>query len=264
MTQIELIEDSIYNYPLVLLSIKDQSLIDIINNYLPYSIGIEIECNQAPTFDVNRFKNIPDIMEVNVDSAEQRYRIPNGLAGLICLYNICEELKINSELNPDSGHHYHVDMTNSFHLLSSEYIEQNEDWMLKELDTWKYTGRFNTRRIRFSTSHNWMRFQPDFKTAEIRIGNMTFDYNVIVSRLIHACTIIKRLVYPLLPNEQIRYAIPSSDLIKHRIKYSNTDNIRIKNLVSELSKLTQPTIQHHSITTNDTINQIVKRRIVKI
>lgn len=253
----ELIEESIYTYPLALLSIKDKQLITKINEYLPYSIGIEIECNKSSNFNLNRFTNIPDIMSVNIDDYEQRFRIPNGLCGLICLYNICNELKVNSELNFGSGNHYHIDMTYTYHLLSDKFIKDNENWILKELDEWGYEGTYNRRTINFSANHNWMRFQNDFKTAEIRIGNMTFDYEVIVKRLIHACKIIRRLNLQLVNKEHITYNKPDFEKLKSTIKYT-TYNSKLEYLTAQLQNFKE------NIITDEDKKQIIKNRIIQI
>ena len=259
MTQIELIEDAIYKYPLVLLTIQDKKLIDQINKYLPYSIGIEIECDLSPNFDLDNFKNIPDIIEVRIDASEQRFRIPNGLSGMICLYNICEQLKVNSLLNLGSGHHYHVDMTNSFHALNANYIEDNEHWMLKELDTWGYTGSYNKRRVAFDMGHNWIRFQNEFKTAEFRIGNMTFDYEIIIKRLIHASQIITRLITPLNVNLDIKYKQPNIPNLETII---NCNNTKINTLYKQLEKLNPKPI----VEDDDNVyrKEVIKNRVIKL
>lgn len=254
----ELIEEGVYTSPLALLSIKDRTLINIINNYLPYSIGIEIECMKSSTFDLTKFTNIPNIMSVDIDSSEQRFRIPNGLSGLICLYNICDELKVNSELNPDSGHHYHIDMTNTYSLLNRYFITNNEEWILNDLDSWGYIGTYNKRCVRFDSDHNWIRFQDTFKTAEIRIGNMTFDYEVIVKRLIHACKIIQKLNKQLVQNENISYSKPDFEQLKHRIKYTKYN--KLDYLINQLSLLTDT----DRIISNEEKRQIIKNRVVKI
>lgn len=250
----ELIEDAIYSNPLVLLTVQDESLLQLINDYLPYSIGIEIECPKSNDFNLSAFTSIPDIMDVNITSGEQRFRIPNGLAGLVCLFNICEQLKINSELNPESGHHYHIDMTNGFDQLTNEYVKANADWMLKELDSWGYTGKYNTRTIELSMSANWVRFQPSFKTAEFRIGNMTFDYSIIVKRLIHACQIIKRLKSPLI-NDEIIYKKSSVD-INNCIKFDI--NLRLEQLKGQLQQ-SKP-IQ----VTTPSWKEVIKKRVIKL
>lgn len=169
------------------------------NYYLPYSIGIEIECSQKPTFNIEDFNSIPHIIDVNCDLGEQRFRIPSGLKGLHCLYNISKSLKENSLLNPLSGIHYHVDCNRYYSKFTEEIIEDNAEWMLKELDSWGYRGTYNHRKIEFTSSHNWIRFQSVFKTMECRIGEMTFDYTLLIKRIFHLSSIVKRF------NEIVEY-----------------------------------------------------------
>ena len=198
----ELIKESIYHSPLALLTIKDKEKIELINSYLPFSSGFEIECNQIENvFDVNNFKAIPDIVHIQCDGYEQRYRIPNGIRGFICLYNICEQLKFNSELNPLSGIHYHIDMT---HVVKSIQginfplvISENKDWILNELDSWEYMGTYNKREVSTGGAV-WLRFPTYHKTAEFRCGEMSFDYEHLVKRIIHANDIVRRLTEKLL------------------------------------------------------------------
>lgn len=254
----ELIEEGVYTSPLALLSIKDKDLINRIDNYLPYSIGIEIECGKSSTFNIDLFKNIPDIMSVNIDDSEQRFRIPNGLRGLICLYNLCQVLAISSEINLGSGHHYHVDMTNTYHLLSSEFVKDNRKWILDELDSWEYKGNYNKRDIEFNTSHNWVRFQSEFKTAEFRIGNMTFDYTVIVRRLIHACSIIRKLNKQLVDNEDINFVRPNIELLKTIMFHSN--NPKLLSMINRLSNMTKTEVE----ITDEYKKEVIKNRIIKI
>lgn len=162
------------------------------NYYLPYSIGIEIECVQKDTFNIEDFKSIPNILAIECDEYEQRFRIPSGLKGLQCLYRISQALKLNSLLNPLSGIHYHVDCSDTYDKFTPEIVADNEDWILKELDSWGYRGTYNKRKIEFTFSHNWIRFQSSFKTMECRIGEMTFDYVLLVKRIFHLSSIVKR------------------------------------------------------------------------
>lgn len=188
------IVEAIYSNPLLLLSyIKYESILRNIDSFLPYSVGFEIECKQQEDFDISLFKNIPNILDVNCDSSEQRFRIPNGLKGMICLYHITQVLKINSLLD-DSGIHYHIDMTENYSLLNNENIQANEQWMLEELDKWDYQSDYNKRSVKFDCGHRWIRFQDNFKTAEFRIGEMSFDYKLIIKRMIHASSLIRRLI----------------------------------------------------------------------
>jgi hypothetical protein len=258
----EVIGEAIYTSPIFLLSIKDKNLIDYINNHLPYSIGIEIECSKSNKFDLNNFTNIPNILDVNIDDFEQRFRIPNGLKGLICLYNICEQLSINSKLNLDSGHHYHIDMTNTYHLITDKLIKDNKNWILNELDSWNYLGNYNSRNIEFNTNHNWVRFQKEFKTAEFRIGNMTFDYNIIVKRLIHASDIIKKLNNLIINKEDIIFEYPNINVIKINYLYNNN---KLNNLYNKLNELNNINNINNTNNINDVnIKEIIKNRIIKI
>ena len=85
----------------------------VANSYLPYSTGVEIECTSKDNISLSAarlgFNNIPNIIEVDIDYREQRFRIPKGISGAICLYEICEKLKLMCMLNMGSGIHYHID-----------------------------------------------------------------------------------------------------------------------------------------------------------
>jgi hypothetical protein len=196
----KLIESAVYSAPLSLLGLKNENLIKLANNFLPYSVGMEIECDwkEKEYKDINNvqaiedFKSIPYILDVNCDITEKRFRIPNGIIGLFCLFNICEKLKQYCALS-ESGIHLHIDMTDSYHKLNNDNVKENAEWILKELDTWNYPGTYNSRNCTFTINHHWIRFQYHFKTAEIRICEMSFNYKVLVKRIIHANNIIKKL-----------------------------------------------------------------------
>lgn len=180
--------------PLALLTLKAEEDIKFVNNLLPYSIGFEIECFQGRGFKESDFKMIPNIMAVSIDSGEQRFRIPNGIEGMICLWHISETLKVNSLLNYGSGIHYHVDMTRNYRLLDRKIMMQNEEWMLEDLDSWNYEGTYNIRGCSNLITGSWFRYQPDFKTCEFRVGSMTFEYHELLDKMIKASIIITKLV----------------------------------------------------------------------
>lgn len=186
----KLLEEAIYKSPLALLSIKDANSISKIREYLPFSTGFEIECHYKG-FEVKNFEEIPKIMAVDCASYEQRYRIPYGINGLICLYLICEQLKVNSALNPGSGIHYHVDMTELAKKVTSKLLCNNEEWILKELDLWEFKGN-GQRQVR-TTKGGWLGLRKERDTMEFRCGEMSFDYSHLVYRIISANSIIKRL-----------------------------------------------------------------------
>jgi hypothetical protein len=190
----EFLLDLINNNPIVLLAIKDKNSIDFINNQLPYSTGIEIECNSLDNFDESIFEKIPDIMAVNCDSCEKRFRIPNGLRGIICLYNICQELPKYCSLNLGSGIHYHIDCTEtSKKLHTKQVINRNNNWIIDDLARWETAKDTTSNDAKCDLIRCWCHFSTEFYTIEIRIGEMTFDYSTIIKRILDGNRIVKKL-----------------------------------------------------------------------
>lgn len=268
----ELLQRAVLTAPVSLLSIKDPIALDYINNMLPFSTGFEIECRQKDTYNINNFKNIPDIMDVNVDSSEQRYRIPNGLRGIICLYNISQQLNLNSELNPLSGIHYHVDMTKTFSSINNKFIQDNKEWILEELETWEYDGSFNSKGI--GLGYNWVRLSTEHKTSEFRIGEMTFDYSLLIKRIIHCNSIVKKMNTNLGYNVQSNYKdINRTKVLEYINDVSIFDGINeletlrqsLKELKEEDSKLDvdniYSSIQNRTIKINSNGTAIIKKSL---
>lgn len=187
----KVLKDAIYKCPLAIPSMDDK-LVKIADSYLPYSTGIEIECSQSENYSRIPFDNLC-LVHVDIDKSEQRYRFNTGIKGLIEIYNVCELLKQMSLLNHNSGIHYHVDMTDCFDKVLSKWKSNINcfDWILKELDEWGYTGHFNRRRV--STNKEWVKLHKVYKTCEIRIGEMTFDYNLMIRRILHCQNIVKKI-----------------------------------------------------------------------
>lgn len=192
--------------PLGLLSLPEK-LTSIADTMLPFSTGFEIECNlndellkriidgfwkSEITVDQLFRRAVPSLLDVNIDSGEQRFRISNGIQGFISLYQLCEVLKSYSTLNPASGIHYHVDFTKYFGHVNYDFIAENNNWILKELDTWGYSGVYNKRQCSFDKK--WLRYHCPNQTLEFRIGEMSFDYEVLVKRIIHANAIVTKLI----------------------------------------------------------------------
>jgi hypothetical protein len=227
------ISDIISKYPHVL-DINDSDVKEVGNYYLPFSTGFEIECDQHLDYDETEFTSIEHIMEVRNDSHEQRYRIPSGINGLRCLYDICYKLHFNC-VRTSSGIHYQVDCTDWWDMLvdsgnTDPYngrvyhgnINKYKEIILKELDTWDYKGTYNHR------DSNWFRLNSEFKTIEFRIGEMSFDYDVLFKRIVH-CNAIVRYIKEQLQAEHIRLHSPI-------LSYAKNKNIKdvLKNRIEKI------------------------------
>jgi hypothetical protein len=201
----------IFQHPKFLLDMSPK-MIDIAERMLPYSTGIEIESKYNYSGGIceydNLLRTVPNIMEADCDGYEQRIRIPSGVKGMICLYNVLQIMKANSTINPQSGIHYHIDFTDVWDDFKKQFIntwddtneefKKHEKWILNALKSWNYKGIYNKWEIDYSScSSSVVRFQNDFKTMEIRIGEMTFDYPLMIKRIIHAQKIARRLKYLL-------------------------------------------------------------------
>lgn len=267
----EKLKECVYHAPLVLLSLKKRELIEEANAYLPYTTGFEIECNKLENFDDNDFLTIPDIKYVQTDNCEQRYQVPNGIRGLVCLYNICEQLKISSELNFGAGIHYHIDMRDCYgEINNSKFLEINKDWLLETLDTWEYTGTYNKRLVG-QAGGIWFRTN-DVQTIEIRVGEMSFDYEVLVKRIVHANQIATKLRECLklydetYEHPQIVYEPVDRDKILeyYKVDRSGTENTRAKELQKELDFLLKDGKPTKVKLDDATIKSIVDSRVKSI
>ena len=157
-------------------------------------------------------------MENKSSTNELRFRIPNGIKGIQCLFNISIYLKKYAELNPQSGIHYHIDCTDVYNLFTSDFINNHSDYILTELDKWKYKGTYNPRKCVFSSSRNWVRFKETLKTMEIRIGEMTFDYELLFERIRHSSEIVKTLKDKLLVPVVTKYdKHKAKEIVSNRI-----------------------------------------------
>lgn len=256
----KLLRDYVNHNPLMLLTLNSAQEISFINSLLPYSVGVEIECNMGPNYNDKFFESIPYIMDVDIDNGEQRYRIPNGIHGILCLYFISIQLKKYSELNLSSGIHYHVDTTQFFHSLNSDsFIISNKRWILEELDSWNYKGHYNPRDI--GEYRYWIRLNHGYKTMEFRIGEMTFDYEILIKRVLYVNKIVSKLAsylpsnYPIVYNHTIYNPKVFIDFMSNDIEYS----IRI----SELNKKEQELLETIK-TLRKSYEEIVNKRVIKL
>ena len=179
-------------------------------NFLPYSAGIEVECSwndkyldtiRRSPWSATQFDdiNLVKCMEVNNDINEKRFRIPPGIDGLLALSDVCDYLSTYCVFNLASGIHIHTDLginynrvfTNIFNDdINSSYVQNS---ILAKLDKVGYKGTFNRRAIN-NMGSSWVRMQYDFKTMEIRIFKMAFDYNTILKNILLCQGIAKSLV----------------------------------------------------------------------
>lgn len=215
----KVMREAVRQSPSLLLSMP-QSLQEEAAKMLPYSTGIEVEAtfSEETTNKWNRgesslggkiinleaveqeaLRNIPYLMTCDFDQNEQRFRIPAGIKGLICLEHISNWMKEHMELNMASGIHYHIDFSEMdfFNIADSserftkvEGIAANSQWMLKPLKSWNYTGSFNSWTVSYMKTA--VKFHTDYKTVEFRIGEMTFDYSLMIKRILNLQNICRK------------------------------------------------------------------------
>ena len=151
-------ESLLFKNPLILNNRWEQ----IALHYLPHDTRIEIECSLQPHYNKKVFDEIPDIVE-NVSSTDElRFRIPPGLKGFCCLFNICEALKANC-LYSESGIHYHIDMRHIYkNLVNQEFMNSTQEYILTELESWNYKGTYNAKKL-----GGWYKFQAGFETIDL-------------------------------------------------------------------------------------------------
>jgi hypothetical protein len=186
----QMVREAVRQFPLPLTNINSK-LQQIAASYLPFSTGIEIECEGDNDAFYAACIHLSNLMTFNTDRTEVRFRIPSGIEGMICLYEVCEILKKTHRLNMASGIHYHVDFTDCFDKVNSKFILDNNDWVLNSLKSWNYTGEFNEWIC--STAKTAVKYHFKYKTVEFRIGEMSFDYELLIKRIIHAQNISRKL-----------------------------------------------------------------------
>jgi hypothetical protein len=182
--------------PLALSSVTDKKLIKIAESYLPFETGIEIECGWLNN-DVMEYRELPpeckisNLIDYSHDNYEKRFRIPSGIKGMICLYNITEWLKLHCGLNEESGIHYHINM-GDFYKNGHSVSREDHVWILKSLDKWKYDGIFNERGVS-DFKRTWVTTRENMGTLEFRLGEMTFEYELLIKRIMNCQNIVRKI-----------------------------------------------------------------------
>lgn len=209
------LDDLIKTNPLLLDS-KDPEVIKVSDYYLPYSTGFEIECEVKAGVTKRDFDYIPNLLDLDINGYEQRFRIKTGIEGLKSLRLISDAMIKYGLFNPGSGIHYHVDCTDVYDSFTVENVDENAHWMYEELETWGYTGEYNKKIIHLHNGR-WIRFQSGFKTMEFRIGNMAFDYPTLFERIRHANDIVRRFKSAIYVHPLERYGDDYEQTIKNRL-----------------------------------------------
>lgn len=194
----KMIREAVNTCPLPLLSLEGK-LKKVANSYLPYDTGIEIECSLKGHNSYLATKlfmdKVPTLKAIKIDSSEQRFRISSGINGLVSLYGLCDTLKELSLLNMQSGIHYHIDFTeftdSQFNNIANMFKEGKDSWILNSLKSWDYKGQYNAWIV--STGKTAVRFHKPYRTVEFRIGEMSFDYELLVKRIVHCQNISKKI-----------------------------------------------------------------------
>ena len=199
------------------LTLGDRIAEDLGLFYLPYITGFEIECCTQEDIPVSVFNDIPYLLANESEKDELKFKIPNGLKGLHCLSHISIFLKKYALLNPNSGIHYHIDCTDVWDLFTYSFIDKEANFILSELDTWNYKGTYNKRKSEFSANRNWTRFKNSTNTMEFRIGEMTFDYELLFKRITHCNSIVRTLKDKLLVPILTKYDTDEKEIVKNRI-----------------------------------------------
>lgn len=194
------------------------------------------------------------------NNGEIRFRIPEGINGFICLYYISKKLKMYFGLNPLSGIHYHVGI--------KDYPfrpELERDFILEELSSWNYVGSYNAKNIA-GYKGNWVRYPTHIKTVEYRIGEMTFDYDLLVKRIVHCCYITREVIER---RTNIKVEIPFYDFDREfhlaYLKINNKSSLfnKISSIEDKIKKLLEESKEKNMFDTN-LENTLVKTRIIKI
>lgn len=200
---------------------SDPKFMEFLDSQLPYSVGIEVEClmkgmddiedlddNESITISKKTISSIckKEGIECGLERGEVKFRIQPGYKGFRQLSIISDILKEHFLFNEGSGIHYHIDFSDVYdlfckwsndiakdriyHIVKQHY--KNFSFVLKALDSWGYKGKYNYRAITDQKGY-WVTIRNFYTTFEFRIGEMTFDYEVFVKRILNLQNISKRI-----------------------------------------------------------------------
>jgi hypothetical protein len=186
--------------PSLLLNQRDNKVVkSVANSILRWDTGLEIECEDSfrrfayNERDAASKQEVRFAKDMNHGSDEKRWRIPTGVEGLVCLSDISGFLTKYCYPNTRSGIHYHIDCTEIKDWDKFTNFCLGQSWMLDAIKHWGYTGKYNSWKI--SINKEAIKIHEDYKTIEFRIGEMTFDYQLLLKRISNCQNIINRLKY---------------------------------------------------------------------
>jgi hypothetical protein len=189
------LKDCVFHNPLGLSCLPSKTR-QLSNWYLPRDTGIEFEIqgiSDSREFDLmKREITRLNLKTVGASYQEQSFRICSGEEGMIQLYKLSHILKKYYSLNPCSGIHYHTSCPKVCDITTAS-IPKFRERFLKELDTWGYEGNYNARAIGIMQKSSWVNMRWDFDTIEYRIGEMTFDYDLLIKRIVHCHAITRKI-----------------------------------------------------------------------
>lgn len=183
------------------------NLVRYINSIFTRDIGIEIEAILKSNYTIVDFheawNNANLVCSEDSDADEIRIRLnfyDNSISRcLIDLYLGLEIIKEYYKLNILSGIHYHVDCPTIFLTPNIAYdsniVSNQHEWVFKALSSWNY-NEAKGGNARYISILKWsqVRIHRVYKTLEYRIGEMTFDYSVILKRIVHITNITNKIV----------------------------------------------------------------------
>jgi hypothetical protein len=104
-------------------------------------------------------------------------------------------MKDMSIIDEGSSNHYHTDLTDIWSIINvCGYRHQlsDYDYITESLKEWKTAFNYN------QTSDWW--YFNDIGTLEVRIGEPTFDYDIIIKRLMQ-CSDLCKQIRNVVPND---------------------------------------------------------------
>ncbi len=162
----------------------------IINEYLPFRVGIEFEHGEVPYnyfYDSNSL-GLYFNHGITLGSSETQVSF-KGYKNLIYLYKYLNFLSDTVPFNLDSGIHIHIDATNFFESINVMSIPQSIiDYIIQIFD---YTGSYNDHIM--STWKQAIRIHGRYQTLEYPIFKMTYNYSDLVKWIL-ICSYLNKCV----------------------------------------------------------------------